>query len=158
MGRGAVTSETPLTALLRTPLFVPETKRVGELFEEMREARQQMAIVVDEFGGTAGLVTLKQLIEEIVGHVGDELSASEVEVRTIDDRTFQVGARMRIDEMNEELGIRLPEGDYETVAGFILDTLGHIPKQGEHIRYEDLRFTVAEMDGLRIEKVLVTMS
>ncbi|MBI4496826.1 MAG: HlyC/CorC family transporter [Chloroflexi bacterium] len=156
MARGAVTSETPLTTLLRPAFFVPQTKKVVELFQEMREQRHQMAMVVDEFGGTAGLVTLKQIIEEIVGHVGDELQAGEKEFQAIDERTVQVDARMRIDEINEELGLTLPEGDYETVAGFLLDVLGHIPQSGEQVRFGDLGFTVAEMDGLRIEKVLVT--
>lgn len=156
MAQGSVTSDTPLASLLRTPLFVPETKRIGDLFVEMREQRQPMAIVVDEFGGTAGLVTLKQMIEEIVGPAGDELQAEATEFETIDDRTVQVDGGMRIEEMNDELAFDLPQGNYDTVAGFILDTLGHIPKPGEQLRYRDLRITVSEMDGVRIEKVLVT--
>ena len=151
-----VTSESSLQHFMRPVLFVPETKRVGELFEEMRSAGHQMAVIVDEYGGTAGLVTLKQLIEEIVGRVGDETTGQEQEYESIDEHTFQVEGAMRIDEAREALGLDLPEGDYETVAGYLLFVLGHIPQQGELVRHENYRLTVAEMSGVKIEKVLVT--
>ena len=147
--------ETPLLPFMRPLLFVPQTKRVGELFEEMRVAGHQIAVIVDEYGGTAGIVTLKQLVEEIVGSVGDERLV-EQEYETIDEHTFQVEGAMRIDEAREALGLDLPEGDYETVAGYLLFVLGHIPQQGELVRYENYRLTVAEMSGVKIEKVLVT--
>lgn len=148
-----------LVQLARPAYFVPETKRVGELFEEMRASGQQVALLVDEFGGTAGLVTLKQLMEEIVGRVGEEVEDKdkdeEPEFEAIDADTFQVDGSMRIDEVNEALELGLPEGDYETMAGFLLNLLGHIPSEHEQVRYRDLRFTVMEMSGVKVEKVLV---
>lgn len=158
MASGELSPESRLDQFLRQAHFVPETKRVGELFEEMRSAGQQIAIIVDEYGGTAGLVTLKQLIEEIVGRVGDEIVGQEVEYETIDEHTVQVDGAMRLDEARELLGLDLPEGDYETVAGFLLSTLGHIPHPGEQVRYQNTRLTVTEMSGVKIEKVLVTRS
>ncbi len=148
----------PLMQIARPAYFVPETKRVGELFEEMRSAGHQVAVLVDEYGGTAGLVTLKQLMEEIVGRVGDESTASEPDYEEIDANNVQVEGSARIGEINEALSLDIPEGDYETVAGFVLNQLGHIPSVGEQVRYNDLRLSVAEMDGVKIEKVLVTRS
>ncbi|MCL0069921.1 HlyC/CorC family transporter, partial [Dehalococcoidia bacterium] len=103
---------------------------------------------------TAGLVTVDQLLEEIVGQLGDEL-ASRRHVETIDQDTFQVRGGMRIDQANEELELGLPEGDYETVAGFVLSALGHIPKEGEQLKYGEVTLTVTEMKGVKIEKVLI---
>ena len=117
-----------------------------------------MAMVVDEFGGISGLVTLKELIEVIVGRVGEEGSGIEKEYATIDQNTFQVEGGMRIHEANQELGLDLPEGDYETIAGFILESLGRIPQEGDHLRYQGLTMEVLEMKGRKIEKVTVTIS
>lgn len=155
---GKLTGRSVLTEIARPAYFVPETKRVGDLFEEMRSAGHQLAIIVDEYGGTAGLVTLKQLMEEIVGPVGDEILGQEHEFETIDEHTFQVDGAMRISEVNEALGLELPEGDYETLAGFLLHVLGHIPQVEEQARYHDVRLTIAEMSGVKIEKVRVTRS
>ncbi|MBI3287743.1 MAG: HlyC/CorC family transporter, partial [Chloroflexi bacterium] len=149
----------PVGSLVRPALFVPETKRIGELLQEMRQARVQMSIVIDEFGGTAGLVTLEELLEEIVGRVSDELVKVTPTIQPIDERTVQVDALMRIDEANTELQLGLPEKEeYETIAGFILYTLRRIPREGEQFSYDKLRITVAEMKGPKIEKVLITRS
>lgn len=143
--------------LTRPAFFVPETKHIGSLFAEMRQEQVQMAVIIDEYGGTAGIVTLEELLEEIVGRVSDELVVQPSLVETIDERTVQIDAQMRVDEVNEELGLNLPEeDDYETVAGFILYRLRRIPEEGERLRYNDLRLTVAEMKGPKIEKVLIT--
>ncbi len=150
------TASLALAPFQRQAYFVPGTKRVGELFEEMRSLGQPMAIIVDEYGGTAGLVTLKQLLEEIVGSVGDEVPRQEPEYETIDEYNYLVDGSMRVDEMNEALHLDLPEGDYETVAGFILEHLGHIPRPGEQVRYNELRLLVSTMDRVKIEKVRVT--
>ncbi len=147
--------DVPLSSFVRPAYFVPDTKRVGELFDEMREEGKQMAIIVDEYGGTAGLVTLKQLIEEIVGSVGDDVFPPESEYETIDEHTYVVDGSMHIDELKEALDIELPEGEYETVAGFVLNKSGHIPQAGEQIRHEDLRLTVVEMAGVKVEKVRI---
>ena len=148
--RGSVTDVT------RRAHFVPETKRAAELFEELRASGSQMAIVVDEFGGLAGLVTLKRLLEELAGPVGEEGEAPEEEYSSIDEFTFLVDGAMALDEANEELGLQLPEGDFETVAGFVLDVLGHIPAEGEQLEYAGLRLVVLEMKNLKIETVRLT--
>ena len=142
--------------LVRPAYFAPETKRINELFTEMRDKNFRMCVVVDEYGGTAGIVSLTRLVEEIVGPVGDELAAVEKDYEIINEYTFQVDGGMHIEEANEEMGLELPEGDYETVAGFILALLGQIPEMGEQLRYKDLKLVVTEMKGPKIEKIEVT--
>lgn len=148
----------PVRDLARPALFVPETKPIGDLFAEMREAQVQMAVVIDEYGGTAGIVTAEELVEEIVGRMSDEWVAerAEREVVQIDEETTEIDAQMRVDEANEELGISLPEDEnYETVAGFLLYRLGRIPEEGERVRYGDLTLTVSQMEGPRVARVKV---
>ena len=156
MARGEVSDESPVTRFLRQVEFVPDTKLVGPLFREMQKVGNQMVMAVDEFGGIAGLVTLKQLIEEIVGPVGEEGMEPEMEYEAIDANTYHIDGGMQIEEANEELALGLPEGDYETVAGFILEALGHIPIEGEHLRHDGLSLVVTHVRGMRVEKVMVT--
>lgn len=148
----------PVTDIIRDAYFVPETKPIAELFHELRHSGNQMAIAVDEYAGLAGMVTLKRLSEEVVGPVGEEGMGPEEEYEAIDRNTFQVDGGMSIEEANEELGLVLPEGEYETIAGFVLEILGHIPAVGDRFEYHDLRFAVIEMDNLKIEAVRVTRS
>lgn len=148
--------DAPIDQAMRPAMFVPETKFVGTLFFEMQRAGHQMAIVVDEYGGTAGLVTLEMLLEELVGYVSDELRRHEEEVVTVDERTFQIDAGMAIHDVNEELELDLPEGDYETVAGFVLSHLGRIPVEGEQFTHNGLRIAVTKVEGNRVEEVRVT--
>jgi putative hemolysin len=148
--------DAPIDQAMRPAMFVPETKFVGTLFFEMQRAGHQMAIVVDEYGGTAGLVTLEMLLEELVGYVSDELRRHEEEVVTVDERTFQIDAGMAIHDVNEELELDLPEGDYETVAGFVLSHLGRIPAEGEQFTHNGLRIAVTKVEGNRVEEVRVT--
>ena len=155
--KGTIDNQSIIDDLIRPAYFTPETKHINELFAEMRDTNFRMAVVVDEFGGTAGIVTLTRLVEEVVGPVGDELAAVEKEYEIINEYTFQIDGSMRIEEANEEMGLELPEGDdYETVAGFILDLLGHIPKVNEQLRYKDLKLVVTEMRGVKIETILLT--
>ena len=155
--KGTIDNQSIIDDLMRPAYFTPETKHINELFAEMRDTNFRMAVVVDEFGGTAGIVTLTRLVEEVVGPVGDELAAVEKEYEIINEYTFQIDGSMRIEEANEEMGLELPEGDdYETVAGFILDLLGHIPKANEQLRYKDLKLVVTEMRGVKIETILLT--
>jgi putative hemolysin len=149
-------SDSIIDDLVRPAYFVPEGKRLGELLAEMRDGGHHAAIVVDEFGGIAGMVTLGQLTEEIVGDIHDELTDEEKDFIITGDSTFQLDGGFRIEEANEELELNLPGGDYETVAGFILSHLGRIPKQGEHFKYQNLKFVITEMRGMKIEKVMVT--
>ncbi|MFH0769718.1 MAG: hemolysin family protein [Chloroflexota bacterium] len=154
--KGAIDSQTVIDGLVRPAYFAPETKPISELFVEMRDNNRRMTVVVDEFGGTAGVVSLSQLMQEIVGPVGDELAGVEKDYEIIDDYTFQIDGGMRIDEANEEMELELPEGDYETVAGFVLHLIGRIPKQGEQLRYKGLKLVITKMRGVKIEEVLVT--
>jgi CBS domain containing-hemolysin-like protein len=137
-------------------MFVPETKFVGPLFFEMQRAGHQMAIVVDEYGGTSGIVTLEMLLEELVGYVSDELRPHEDEFVTVDENTFQIDAGMTITDANEELELDLPEGEYETVGGFVLAHLGYIPTEGELFTYNGLQFSVTRMHGRKVEEVTVS--
>lgn len=147
-----------VTDVVRQGLFVPETKRTAELFEEMRASGNQMAVIVDEYGGLAGIVTLKRLSEEVVGAHGEEGEAPEEEYESIDDNTYQVEGAMSIDEANEELRINLPDGDFDTLAGFVLDRLGYFPKEGETLEYDNLKIEVIEMKAFKIETVKITRS
>ena len=142
-----------VTDVIRDAYFVPETKRIAELFEELRDTGNQMAIAIDEFGGVAGLVTLKRLLEEVVGRVGEEGVRPEEEYEALGRDTYQVDGGMSVDEVMDELDIDLGDGDYETVAGFVLDALGHIPSEGETFETAGLSVEVAEMKGLKIEAV-----
>ena len=146
-----------VTDVIRDALFVPETKLIAELFDEMRHSGNQMSMIVDEYGGLAGVVTLKRLIEEVVGPVGEEGEGPEEEYREIAENTFQVEGGMSIDEANEELSLGIREGEFDTVAGFVLEVLGHIPEQGEEVEYENLHIRITEMRDLKIESIRVTL-
>ncbi len=155
--KGTIDRTSIIDDLIRPAYFTPETKRVGELFAEMRDRNYRMCVVVDEYGGTAGIVSLSRLVEEVVGPVGDELAGVEKDYEAINAYTFEVDAGMRIEEANEEMELGLPEDDdYETVAGFILELLGRIPRPNEQLRYKGLKVVITEMRGVKIEKVLVT--
>lgn len=158
LARGDVQGKDGVTHLVRPGYFVPETKHIDDLFTEMRSTGNQLALAVDEHGGIAGLVTLKQLVEEIVGKVGEEGEEEAEEFEALGEGAFQVDGGMRVDEANEKLGLNLPEGEYETVAGFVLSVLGHIPKVGEHFRYDGLRVSILEMKGVKIEKIRLMRS
>jgi len=156
LAQDPATRDRKLGEFARSTIFVPETKEVGELFYEMRSQRIQIAAIIDECGGTAGIVTLEELVEEIVGRLTDEW-VTEHPLVEIDEHTMQIDGLMRIDEVNQELGIELPEDDnYETVAGLILYQLCRIPEEGEQFHYGDLDITVQEMKGPKIEKALIT--
>ncbi|MEX0683992.1 MAG: hemolysin family protein [Dehalococcoidia bacterium] len=156
IGEDTMKEDDPIDLAMRPALFVPETKAVGAAFFEMQEAGHQMAIAVDEYGGTAGIVTLEMLIEELVGYVSDELRRHEEEFTEVDERTTQVDGGMSIHDANEELDLGLPEGDYETVGGFVLSKLGRIPEEGEQVLHDHLRIAVTKVDGNRIDEVTIT--
>lgn len=153
----ALPKNVTIRKLLRPTYFVPDTKKCDELFEEMNEKHLQMSIVVDEYGGVAGIVTIEDLLESIVGNMQDEFDHEEEEVTQLDDDSFEIDGSLSMDELSELLERPFPEGDYDTVAGFLLDLLGHIPEENEEavIEYENLIFTIQEMDDRRIEQVLV---
>jgi putative hemolysin len=153
---GVDNNDVSVDELVRSAMFVPETKRMGELLAEMQNQKQQMAVVIDEFGGTAGVVTLEQVVEEIVGSISDGLTSESEEYETVDENTFLVDGGLRIQEANEELNLGIPEGDYETVAGFVLHLLGHIPEEGEQLTFKNLKMVVSKMRSMKIERVLFT--
>lgn len=146
-----------LRDVMREAYYVPETKRCGEMFKEMTSKKVQIAIVVDEYGGTAGLVTMEDLLEAIVGNIQDEYDNEEEEISQINETTFTFDGATNIDEVDELVGATLPEGDYDTVAGFVISRLGYLPKSGEHteVEYENIKFTVLEVEERRIVKVRV---
>jgi putative hemolysin len=155
--RGEIVADDPIDALVRPAYFAPESKPVGALFNEMRDKNFRMCIVIDEHGGTAGIVSLSRLMEEIVGPVGDELSKAEKEYEPINESTYQVDGGMRVQDANEVLNLNLPEDEsYETVAGFIMKRLGQIPRKGQVLKYANLKLVVSGMRGRRVEDVLIT--
>lgn len=153
---GQLAEDSPVDQAMRPAMFIPETKLVGELFFEMQRSGQQMAIVIDEYGGTAGIVTLEILLEEMVGRVADELGRQAEEYVAIDEHTAELDGGMSIHDANEELDLAIPDGDYETVAGFVLSVLGHIPGEGEQVQGDGFRIVVSEVQGVKIERVRVT--
>ena len=155
---GKMQLQDSVTDVLREAYFVPETKAVGDTFSEMQQGGYGLVLTVDEFGGIAGVVTLKQMLEVIVGEVGDESDEPDEDYTPLDENTFQLNASMSILQANEKLNLALPEGEYQTVAGFILDCLGYIPEAGEIVEYGKLKLTVRSMSGVRIEDVVVQIA
>ena len=147
-----------LRSVLREVLMVPETKSVRELLAEFKSRKVHIAIVLDEYGGTAGLVTIEDIIEEIVGEIQDEYEPStrEPAIDEIDGTTLEVDARVDINDFSDELNIRLPEDrDYDTVGGFVFATLGHIPDVGEQFEFDQLRLTVIDAERTKVNRIRV---
>lgn len=143
--------------ILREPYFVPESKDIDELFKEMQQNKVQMAIVIDEYGGTAGLITMEDIIEELVGNIFDEYDDEEIDVKKLDENTYIVSGLLTSYELKKVFDIEIPEGDYETLSGYLLDRLGRIPDENEHpvIEDEKLTYKVEEMEDKRIKYVKV---
>ena len=146
-----------LKDVMREAYFVPESKRCGALFSEMTEKHIQMAIVVDEYGGTAGLVTLEDIVEAIVGNIQDEYDNEDEEISKINETTFTIDGITDLEEVEEQIGIKFPEDDYDTLGGFIISRLGFLPQDGEMntVEYENVRFTVLNVEERRIGRVKV---
>jgi CBS domain containing-hemolysin-like protein len=149
-------SEDPVSTIMREAHFVPETKRVSELMREMQSKKFHQAIVVDEYGGTSGLVTLEDLIEELVGEIEDEYDVEESPVERLPDGDVRVTARMSIDQVNELVGADLPEGDWDTVGGLVYSLLGHVPTEGEGVDCDGHRLIAEKVQGRRIGRVRIT--
>lgn len=147
----------PLESLVRKPFFVPETKPLDDLLREFKNRKVHVAVVLDEYGGTAGLVSIEDVLEEIVGEISDEYDqAKEQQVRRINETTVEVDGRLRVDELNDELGLDLPEDDdYDTAAGFAVSELGYIPNKGESFTARGAEFTVQDADERKIIKLRV---
>ena len=146
-----------LKKIMREPYFVPESKDIDELFKEMQQNKVQMAIAIDEYGGTAGIITMEDIVEEIVGNIFDEYDDEEVEVKKIDDNTYLLNGTITTYELERLFGVEIPEGDYETLSGYLLDLLGRIPDEKEKpvIEDENLTYKVEEIEDRRIKCVKV---
>ncbi len=144
--------------LIRVPYFVPETKNVRELLKEFKKGNIHMAIVVDEFGGTSGIVTLEDILEEIVGEIKDEYDIDESSCRKISDNIYEVDGILEVDKLNETLKIDIPrEEDVNTIGGFILALSGRVPKKGEIISFGNIDFEILKSDARKIEKIKITL-
>lgn len=144
-----------ISKLMREVTFVPESKKCGDLFEEMTESHVQMVIVSDEYGGVAGLVTLEDLVESIVGNIQDEYDKEEEDAVQLNETTFDIDGTADIEEVEETLGIEFPEGEYDTIGGFIMSEIGHIPEEDEKVEvfFGGYKLTVLEVDERRIERI-----
>ena len=156
MSAGEIKREDSIRRFIRPANFIPENKRVSELLSEMQREKFQIAIVIDEFGGTAGLVTLEDLIEEIVGSIHDELETEEKEVEIVDEKNFVVSGQSALDEVNDLLGTRLLSKDFNTVGGFVFGLFGRMPKVGEQLKYKDIKFEILELEERKIGKIKIT--
>ncbi|MBI2206442.1 MAG: HlyC/CorC family transporter [Candidatus Rokubacteria bacterium] len=146
-----------LRAHLHPPYFVPETKRADALLQEFQAKRLHMAIVVDEYGGTAGLVSLEDLIEEVVGEIVDEYDEPERLLQKIDATTYRVAGKLPIDELNTAVGLSIPNEEYDTVGGWVLDLFGRVPRKAERKETADLSVIVEKVERTRVVEVLVTL-
>ena len=155
LAAGRLSYDSPIEGCIRPAMLVPETKLIDDLLREMQSGAQQVAIIVDEFGGTAGIATLEMLLEEMIGEVRDEMGKAQREFAPVDAETMEVDGGISIHDANRQLDMDIPDGDYDTLAGFILERLGHIPKEGEVVSYDTLRLMVARMQGQKIRSVWV---
>jgi CBS domain containing-hemolysin-like protein len=151
---------TPVGEIAQEALVIPESRKLESLLLEMRGARKQLAVVIDEYGGTAGIVTLEDLLEEIVGEIEDEYDTAATTTLTngrpeVAEGICVVSGMLHPDEVLEQTGFKMPEGDFETLAGFLLTEFDRIPSQGDHLEYRKWEFKVVEMHGKRIAKVLM---
>ena len=141
---------------LRKPHFVSFNQIASDVLKELKEKKTHLAIVTDEYGGTAGIITAEDIIEEIVGEIMDEHDSERPFLTIIDENTLAVDARLEVEKLEDHFGVTLPEGDYESVGGFVIHLLGRIPKVNEKVTFQDLEMTVQSADSRRIGKILVT--
>jgi CBS domain containing-hemolysin-like protein len=156
--KSTVTHPPGLRTLLRTPVFVPESMSIDDLLHEFQRRKVHIAIVLDEYGGTAGLVTIEDLLEEIVGEIQDEYDEEEPLIELLDDDHARVDGRAAVEDLLDIWDIRVPledEDEYDTVGGLVYHRIGGVPKPGDEIRVDGLRLTVETTDGRRVGKVLV---
>jgi magnesium and cobalt transporter len=148
-------SEIPIE-ILRKPYFVPGTQKVSNLLKSLKEKKNHLAIVTDEYGGTAGIITIEDILEEIVGEIMDEHDPDKPLLTVIDEKSILVDARLEVEKLGKHLDIKFPAGDFESVGGLVIHLLGRIPKANEKVLFEDFTITVREADQRKIEKILIT--
>lgn len=144
-----------LKDIIRTPYFIPETKKISHLLRELRDKKSHMAIVIDEYGGTAGLVTIEDIIEEIIGEIHDEHDNDEILMVATDEGDLVVDARLEIEKLVEHFNLEVPKGNFESVGGFIISLLGRVPQPQETITHAPLEMTIESADARKIRKVRV---
>ena len=145
----------PVSKIMRAAAFVPETKKVSELFRELQTQKVHLAVVIDEFGGTAGLVTMEDLLEEIVGEIVDEYDEEEPLVQPVAEGEYIVDGRLPVDELAELVGTELPDEDWDTVGGLLLGLAGRVPEEGEVFHLEEIAFTAERVQGRRVSRIRV---
>lgn len=144
-----------LSNIIRDPFFVPETKRIKDLLDELRSKKSHLAVIVDEYGGTSGLVTIEDIVEEIIGEIRDEHDAEEDDFVCQEDGSYVVSGWANLDDFEELFKVRVPREGYDSLAGFIIHLLGKVPKKGEEITFEGLRIKIQVSDPKRITRVVV---
>jgi CBS domain containing-hemolysin-like protein len=149
-------SGVPLTEIVRPAHFIPEQKKVADLLRAMQKEKFHIAVVTDEYGSIVGLVTLEDLLEELVGEISDEYDREEPEVVAVGEGVYRVDGKVAIDEVNELLDVELPDEEWDTVGGLMLGLLGSIPIEGEEVAFQNLTFRAERVQGRRIAKVLIT--
>lgn len=153
LGEGP-TSKIP-TDFLRTPYFVPGNQKVALLLKDLKAKNTHLAIVTDEYGGTAGIITIEDILEEIVGEIMDEHDAEQPLLTVLDNGTLLVDARLEVEKLGEHLDVELPEGDFESVGGFIIHLLGRIPQLHEKIPFEHFEITIKKADQRKVDEILI---
>jgi len=155
---GKLPEEISIRSLCRKAYFIPETKTTADLLKEFRVRRVHMAVAVDEYGGTSGIITIEDILEEIVGEIQDEHDpVQQSGISRLDDGSYIFDARSHIEDVEDELNVQLPRGEYDTLGGFLSHLLGHVPVQGEHGRYETLLFTVEEADARKVSAIRISV-
>ncbi|HNP93109.1 MAG TPA: hemolysin family protein [Rectinema sp.] len=142
-------------SLMRLPYFVPETKRIDTLLKEFKRRHVHIAIAVDEYGGTAGIISLEDIIEEIVGEIQDEFDEEAEQIVLIGKNRWSCDARIHLEDLNDVIGAELPYEEYDSLAGYVFDLFERIPSKGEQVTVGDLQFTVEEMEGHRLTKICI---
>ncbi|MGH9107414.1 MAG: hemolysin family protein, partial [Acidimicrobiales bacterium] len=150
-------ADEPVTSAMRQAQFVPDSKRIAEVMREMQAGKHHLAIVVDEYGGTDGLITLEDVLEELVGEISDEYDVERPRVERLADGQLKVDGGLPIDEVNELAGVELPRGDWDTVGGLLYSLLGHVPVEGEAANFDGHRLVAQKVSGRRIAQVLLTV-
>ena len=144
-----------IAAIVRAQYFIPETKKISDVMTDLRDKKSHMAIVIDEYGGTAGILTLEDIIEEIIGEIVDEYDPDQNWIVEMEDGSILVDARLDMEELEDHLNVKLPEGNYESVGGFLINLLGRVPKVNDKVEFENLELTVTAADSRKVEKIQI---
>jgi magnesium and cobalt transporter len=150
-------TEINLTNFLRKPFFIPESKRLDALLREMKKKRIHIAIAVDEYGGVAGIICFEDILEEIVGEIQDEFDNELEDILKIGEKNYLCDARVLVEDINEKLGLELPNEDFDTLGGFVFDLIGKIPVKYERVHFQDADFIVQSMDAHKIKTIKVVL-